>query len=321
MELRHLRYFVAVAGRLHFGRAAVELGIAQPSLSHQIRQLEAELRTTLLQRTKRRVQLTEPGRLFLEQAREILARADHAAVTARRASLGEVGRLRIGFAYWMDLTSIVAMVGGLHQRQPAASVDLRAMSVPSQIAALRDERLEVGLVRPPIAEPWLQTKLVAVEPLVVALPEGHRLASNRRIPVSALSREPHVLVPRDVVPVFYDLTLELCREAGFVPHVQDEVDHPETVLGLVAAGLGVSLVPAWACKLVRPGVVFRPLRPSPPIIQTMVAWRRDATSPLVAELLRVVRDIAASARQAGRAEGTREAAEIHRKKEKPRNRS
>src|SRR5712691_6399168 len=141
MELRHLRYFVAVAEVLHFGRAAARLQIAQPSLSHQIRQLEAELQTTLLHRTKRRVQLTEAGRVFLQEAREILAHADRAVVHARRSSRGEVGTLRVGFAYWMDPTNIIAAVGSFNRRNPAIQVELCTISAPLQVVALRDERL------------------------------------------------------------------------------------------------------------------------------------------------------------------------------------
>jgi DNA-binding transcriptional LysR family regulator len=292
MELRHLRYFVAVADSLHFGRAAARLQIAQPSLSQQVRQLEAELETTLLERTRRRVQLTEAGRLFLEQARELLARAEGAAVIARRASLGEVGRVRVGFAYWTDVSIVVAAVTRLHALHPAITIDLRSIAAPVQNAALLAERLDVGFVRPPFDEPSLDTETLGVEPFVVALPERHRLASKKRIPIGALSDEVHLLVPRDAVPTFYDLALKVCRDGGFVPRVRAEADHPETVLQLVEAGLGVSLVPAWTRRLRRRGLVFRPLVPSTPVIQTVIAWQRHTTSPLVKEFLTVVRDVA-----------------------------
>src|SRR5262245_22562858 len=150
MEMRHLRYFVAVAEHLHFGKAAASLRIAQPSLSHQIRQLETELQTDLLQRTKRRVQLTEAGRLFLEQAREILAHTDRATLIARRAVQGNAGRLRIGLAYWMDVTNLIEVVKQLERRQPGIQLEMRQMSASSQLSALSDERLDVGFVHPPI---------------------------------------------------------------------------------------------------------------------------------------------------------------------------
>ena len=290
MELRHLRYFVALADLLHFGRAAAQLQIAQPSLSHQIRQLETELQATLLQRTRRRVMLTEAGRRFLEEAREILAHADRAALVARRASRGEVGTLRVGFVYWMDAASIIASVKCFSERHPTIQFDLRTLSVPLQIAALRDERLDVGFVRPPLSEPSLTSELLVSEPFVVALPDDHRLAARGRIQASALADEAFILVPRVTVPIFYDLVLEVCRNAGFVPHVPHEVDHPQMVLELVAAGMGVSLVPASARAAKPRRVVLRPLGPSTRVLQTGVAWRRDNASPLVAGFLEVVRE-------------------------------
>lgn len=150
MELRHLRYFIALADVLHFGRAAAALQIAQPSLSHQIRQLEQELQTNLLERTTKRVRLTDAGRAFLEEARQTLAQADRAALVARRASRGELGTLRIGFAHWVDPTRVLASIKSFNSRHPGIQIDLQTMNVPLQIAALRDGRLDVGFVRPPI---------------------------------------------------------------------------------------------------------------------------------------------------------------------------
>jgi DNA-binding transcriptional LysR family regulator len=289
VELRHLRYFVAVAELLHFGRAAERLGISQPSLSQQIRQLEDELQTTLLERSKRRVRLSDSGRLLLEEARDILARADHAAVNARRASRGEIGRLRIGLAYWMDTSAVLATIRRLDKQRPGIAVQLRVMSVPQQVAALRDERLDVGFVRPPIGGPALRCELLYGEPLFAALPRKHRLAGKERVALADLADEPHIMFPRDAVPQFYDFTLEACRNAGFVPHVRHEVDLPHLALGLVAAGCGISLVPASARRLRRPGVVFRPLRPSPRGLETAVAWRSDNSSAIVEEYLGIVR--------------------------------
>jgi DNA-binding transcriptional LysR family regulator len=291
MEMRHLRYFAAVADCLHFGRAAVQLRITQPSLSQQIRQLETELQTTLLQRTRRRVQLTESGRLFLEQARDILARADRAAVIARGASRGDIERLRIGIAYWMDVTRLVAVVRKLDHQQPEVRVEIRTMPVPLQVAALQEERLDIGLVRPPIAERSLNSEPLVTESFMVALPNRHRLATARRLSLSSLTNEPFILHPRDSVPQFYDLTLRMCREAGFTPHVRHEVDHPDLVLRLVAAGMGISLVPASAHKIRRPGVAYRPVLPSSPILEIAVAWRRDNGSPTVKAFIGLAKQV------------------------------
>jgi DNA-binding transcriptional LysR family regulator len=284
MELRHLRYFVAVAESLHFGQAAATLGIAQPSLSHQIRQLESELQTMLLRRTKRRVDLTDAGRLFLEEARDIVARADRAAVMARRVGRPHAKRLRVGVGYCMDHMCVALLLGTFNARHREAQVELRTLPVATQVAALRDGRLDVGFVRP-ISDPGLNTEVVITEPLVVALPPYHRLASRRRIAVSSLANEPLILPPRDAVPVFHDTVLKACRKAGFVPNAPHEADHMQMILGMVAAGAGVGLVPAAARKTKPHRVVFRPLHPAADSLQTAVAWRRDDQSPLVAEFL------------------------------------
>jgi len=297
MEMRHLRYFVSLAECLHFGRAAVQLRIAQPSLSEQIRQLETELQTTLLQRTSRRVQLTKAGRLFLEQAREILARVDQAAVSARGAAPGNVEQLRVGIAYWMDVTGLIATVRRFDRQQPGVHLDTRTMSVSLQVAALQDERLDVGFVRPPVAERSLTSELLVTESFMVAVSSRHRLAAAGRISLSSLANEPFILYPRDSVPQFYDLTLRSCRAAGFTPRVRYEVDHPDLVLRLVTAGMGISLVPASAHKVRRPGVAYRPVLPSSPILETALAWRRDDGSPIVKAFVDVAKQVFGESRR------------------------
>jgi DNA-binding transcriptional LysR family regulator len=289
MELRHLRYFVGVAEALHFGQAAAKLQIAQPSLSHQIRQLEAELQTPLLRRTKRRVELTEAGRVFLEEARDILARSDRAAMIARRAGSGDVPRLRVGVGYCMDQTDIAAGVGVYNATHADVQVELRTMSVPRQVAALREGGLEVGFVRPPVSDPALRSDVIVREPLVVALPPTHRLARKSRIALAALANEPFVLPPREVVPVFHDAVLRLCREAGFVPHAPHEADHLQMIIAMVAAGAGVALVPSGARKFTHHPVVYRPLQPAPDDLEISIAWRKDDHSPTVSAFVTELR--------------------------------
>jgi DNA-binding transcriptional LysR family regulator len=289
MELRHLRYFVGVAEALHFGQAAAKLQIAQPSLSHQIRQLEAELQTSLLRRTKRRVELTEAGRVFLEEARDILARSDRAAMIARRAGSGDVPRLRVGVGYCMDQTDIAAGVGVYNATHADVQVELRTMSVPRQIAALREGGLDVGFIRPPVSDPALRSDVIVREPLVVALPPTHRLARKSRIALAALANEPFVLPPREVVPVFHDAVLRLCREAGFVPHAPHEADHLQMIIAMVAAGGGVALVPSGARKFTHHRVVYRPLQPAPDDLEISIAWRKDDNSPTVSAFVTELR--------------------------------
>jgi DNA-binding transcriptional LysR family regulator len=285
MEMRHLRYFVAVAEALHFGQAAAKLQIAQPSLSHQIRQLEDELQTSLLRRTKRRVELTEAGRLFLDEARDILARADSAAMIARRVGRTDSKRLRVGVGYCMDQSDVATIVGRYNARHQDVRVELKTMSVPSQVAALREGQLDVAFVRPPITEPSVRSETVVREALVVALPPDHRLAARSRIGLAALAEEPFVLPPRDAVPVFHDAILRVCREAGFVPNAPHEADHLQMIVAMIAASAGVGLVPNTARKFKQHRVAYRPLRPPVADLEIAMAWRQDDSSSILAAFL------------------------------------
>lgn len=291
MELRHLRYFVAVAETLHFGQAAARLRIAQPSLSHQIRQLEDDLQVGLLHRTKRRVELTDAGRLFLQESRDIIARADRATVIARRMGSIDARRLRVGIGYCSDQSDIAALLGAFNAQHLGIQVETKTMSVPAQLAALVDGQLDIAFVRPPVNDHSLMSEVVIREALVVALPPKHRFASRSRLPLSALGNELFILPPRDVVPVFHDAVLKACRAAGFIPHAPHEADHLHMVLGLVAAGAGVALVPASARKIHHDQVTYRALHPPPERLETALAWRRDDKSPALAEFIATARRI------------------------------
>jgi DNA-binding transcriptional LysR family regulator len=280
---------VSVAETLHFGQAAVKLGIAQPSLSHQIRQLEAELQTTLLRRTKRRVELTEAGRLFLEESREIIARSDRAALIARRVGRSDMPRLRVAVGYCMDHWNVAACVGDFNTVHDEIHVELRTLSVPAQLVALSEGRLDIGFVRPPIADPGLASEVLVKEPLVVALPPKHPLTRRRTISLRSLANEPFVFVIRDAVPVFHDTVLRICRQAGFVPHAPHEGDHLQMLLAMVAAGSGLSLVPDGARRIAQHRVVFRPIQSLGDRIETAIAWRREDTSPPLREFIDLVR--------------------------------
>jgi DNA-binding transcriptional LysR family regulator len=291
MELRHLRYFVAVAETLHFGQAAARLRIAQPSLSHQIRQLEDDLQVGLLHRTKRRVELTDAGRLFLQESRDIIARADRATVIARRMGSVDARRLRVGIGYCSDQSDIAALLGAFNAQQRAIQVETKTLSVPAQLAALADGQLDVAFVRPPVSDHSLMSEVMIREALVLALPPKHRLASRSRLPLLAVANELFILPPHDVVPVFHDAVLKACRAAGFIPHAPHEADHLHMVLGLVAAGAGVALVPASASKIQHGRVTFRTLHPAPERLETALAWRRGDKSPAVAEFITTARRV------------------------------
>ncbi len=215
---------------------------------------------------------------------------------ARRASRGEIGRLRVGYAYWVDLASLQAIVRLLDQRHPAIRVELRGMSVPAQIAALREQSLDVGFMRPPVNETSLSSEVVLDEPLVVALPRSHPRAAGGSLPLSALADEPFLLHPHGTMPLYHDFIIEHCRAAGFVPHVRHEVDEPQMLLGLVAAGVGIALVPASTARRRPPGVSFRSLRDSSPSLQTALVWRRGDASPALDFFRRLVHEVMVAGR-------------------------
>jgi DNA-binding transcriptional LysR family regulator len=290
MELRHLRYFIAVAEELHFGRAAARVQIAQPPLSQQVRQLEHELGVQLFNRTRRRVELTPAGRAFLEHARQILAQTERAKRIAQRAGRGEIGRLAIGFASSADLDILPRVLRAWHERFPDVEVELQALLTGAQLDALRRGRIQVGFIRLPTDETSFVVEPIQREPVIVALPEGHRLARRARLRLAELASETLILFPRHTAPGYYDVFIGACRRAGFTPRLL----HPgsmQTNLGLVSAGLGVSLMPASIRNLQRLGVVYRPLAPPVPQVEMAMAYRRDEPSPILPAFLDTVRGV------------------------------
>jgi DNA-binding transcriptional LysR family regulator len=297
MELRHLRYFIAVATELHFGRAAAKLDIAQPPLSHQIRQLEEELGVKLLHRTKRRVQLTNSGRTFLEEARAVVAQADEAVAKTRRTERGDTGRLSIGWLAWSDWTDLPRRVGRFCAQNPDVHLDIHSLNVPEQISALHSGKIDVGFLllpfdskRPPRFDIGpLKTEIMLKRQLVTVLPKTHKLSSFKQIQFSQLASEPYISFKRDSAPVFYDAVVELYHRHGFPFNVRHEADHPSTVLGLVTAGLGVTLLPLGGHHM-SSGVVFRDLSPRPPTMDIALGWRAENESPLLAKFIKMIRE-------------------------------
>lgn len=259
MELRHLRYFVAVAEELHFGRAAERLGISQPPLSQQIQALEEELGARLLERTNRRVALTEVGRLFLAEARQVLAQSDKAVQLARRAQRGEIGELKIGFTSSAPFTSTIPRsIFAFRQAYPAVHLELLEMSSRQVVAALQERRVQVGVIRPLALPEGMDRTELFREPLVAVLRADHPLAQGRDggIGLAELAEEPFVYFPVSFGTGLYDQLLELTRQAGFTPRIAQEAGEAMTIIGLVAAGLGVSVLPASFRRMRIDGVVF-----------------------------------------------------------------
>lgn len=289
MELRHLRYFVALAEALHFRRAAERLSIAQPALSQQIQQLERELGVQLLERTQRRVALTEAGTVFLERARLTLSEAAEAVRLARLAGRGEVGHLGVGAVTSALYGVFPDVVREFRQRYPDVHLTLHELPGNEQTRALRAGRIQVSFLRPPIEEDDIAVRVITREPWVVALPTTHRFAGRPRLSLRSLAAEPFISFPRELAPVLYDRVIAMCQRAGFSPHIVQEAQM-QTIVSLVAAGTGVALVPATLQNLSRKGLVYKPLSGVSSKLELGVAWRRDDRSPLLAAFLAVVRE-------------------------------
>lgn len=283
MELRHLRYFVAVAEELHFGRAAARVHISQPPLSRQIRDLEQELGARLFDRGRHGVALTAAGGVFLGEVRRLLEQLDHSVAAARRADRGELGTLRIGYVGSVAYSGLPEIVRAFRTRLPSVEVRLREMSPAEQVEALLADRLDVSFARGPVEEPGLRVQTVLDETLVAALPSSHPLSARREVGLAMLAREPFVLTARARGPGFHDHILTICRNAGFSPRVVQEGSHFD-VLSLVAAGTGVAIVPASLREIRRGDVVYRPLRERPRTQLVMVS-SKNATSPVLRQFV------------------------------------
>jgi DNA-binding transcriptional LysR family regulator len=288
LELRHLRYFVAVAEELHFGHAAARLHMSQPPLSHQIRDLERELGVALFQRTRHSVSLTEAGRLFLEEARQVLSGARHAVETVKKAARGEIGRLSVGFGPTPENGLLQRVISLFLSRHPDVELELHSLYTNEQLEALARRQIDVGFPLLPISNRDFLVERIGAEPVGVALPSQHRLATKSRIALSELRQESFVLVSREVGG-FYDFILEACASAGFTPIVTHSARHVLTVLGFVAAGLGVTLLPGAVGAACPPGVVFRPLHRAP-VVGLGLAYRPDDSSRALLAFLDVVRE-------------------------------
>ena len=290
MEFRHLRYFVAVAEELHFGRAAERLHIAQPPLSQRIRRLEAELGVTLLQRTTRSVELTPAGEVLLARAHEILAAVDGATDDARRAARGEFGRLAVGFTGSATYALLPLVASALRRALPGVVLDLRGeLLTPAQVAHLLDGTLDLALLRPPVRERELAVEVVRREPLIAVLPQAHRLATAEAVQLEQLHADPFIVYPSHFRSVLHDTVEEICTAHGFVARVAHEVSETATLVSFVAAGLGVSLVPESVRHMTVDGAVYRPLVGEARTVELAVAWRRNDASALLERALGVVR--------------------------------
>jgi DNA-binding transcriptional LysR family regulator len=289
VELRHLRYFVAVAEELSFTRAAARLHMAQPPLSSQIRNLEGAIGVELFDRSRRTIALTAAGEALLSEARRLLVQVDQSVRAAQRAGTGEVGRLAVGFVPSASNSMLPPHLRAFRARYPGVELYLREMPPDDLVDALLAGGVDVGFLYLPFADARLELRTVSREPLVAAVPADHALAARPSLRVRDLRDEPFVLPARHRMPGLNARVLDACRRAGFTPvAVQKEVWLMQTVLGLVAAGLGVALVPASVENLHRTGVAFRPVTDAGPEVEMGLFWRRDDSSAIVPNFVGVV---------------------------------
>lgn len=276
MELRHLRYFVAVAEERSFLRAAERLHISQPPLSTQVKDLEEELGVQLLQRSSKGIQLTQAGEVFYGEARAVLARVEHARVAARRAARGEEGRLSIGFISVVDYSFLPAALKAFRDRYPGVDVQLHELTTDAQMQELVSERLDVGIGIAPVEHELLTFQRVVSEHLVLAAPSALLPQAVTRVSLKTFASQPFVMIPRAMAPGYYDAFAALCRGCGFQPNIAQRAKQMQTVISLVSNGFGVALVPQSLMNLQRTGVVYAPIRErSPPIVIGLLYRRKD----------------------------------------------
>ena len=289
MELRHLRFFAAVAETRHFGRAAARLHMAQPALSQAIRQLEAELGTPLFARTTRQVSLTPAGEFLYEDARRVLGAVEDSVRGVRRIAEGRLGLVRIAFTGTAAFTQLPRIARTLQRDLPGVALEIHPeLLTPAQSAGLRDGSLDLGVLRPPTSGDDLALRTIEIEQLLLAVPDDHRLATEPVVAMSDLRTEGFILYA-DAHSAVNEAVLRSCREAGFAPHQEHEAPGTAVLLALVAAGLGVALVPASVRALPLAGVVFRDVVDAA-TVELALAWRADEPSPVVRTVLAALDD-------------------------------
>ena len=286
---------MAVAERLHFGRAAQALHISQPPLSRAIRALEDELGVSLFARTHRRVELTAAGTRLLEDTRRLVSQLDRTVQEVRAMASGERGRLRIGFVSLADYGVLPELLRSYKAAHPQVQLALREMLSPEQALALAAGDLDFGLLLPPVTgAARLEHIIVQRERFVIALPAKHRLAAMKgKVSLRELAGEPFVTIPREIAPRLYDIATQLAAQAGISLNVAQEAIQMQTVVSLVSSGLGAAIVPASVANLGRRGVVYRGLTERHPRLDLWLAWPRGALGAASRDFVAFARRLAA----------------------------
>ncbi|MFP3123764.1 LysR substrate-binding domain-containing protein [Ectobacillus funiculus] len=291
MELRHLKYFKTVAEELHFGKAATRLNMAQPPLSLQIRQLEEEIGVPLFHRTKRSVELTQEGEVFLEKVYHLFDNLEDAIKTVKMINRGEVGEIVIGFIATASFDLLPTIIKHYRKQYPAVQIVLKQLTSAEQIEALQAGRIQVGIVSEPIAHEGISFQVLKQEPLVIALPKEHPLASETSsADLTKFANDPFVLTSRKANQVYYDGVINCCFQAGFSPQIVQETGEMSTVLSLVSSGIGVSLVPSSIKSLLQNEVVYREVTDLPFTTVNALVWQSDIQSSITQAFVDFVKD-------------------------------
>ncbi|MGO6815643.1 LysR family transcriptional regulator [Rhizobium leguminosarum] len=287
MELRHLRYFLAVAEEGNFTRAAGKLGIGQPPLSQQIRDLEREVGAALFHRVPHGAELTAAGAAFLGEAKASLAAAEKAKLAAQSANRGETGRLSLGFTASSAFNPVVSTtIRRFRARWPEVQLSLTEMNTLALMQKLERGELDATFMRPSLDDPaGIRLRRLPDEPMVIALPASHPLAPRSKLPLAALVDEPFILFPRLVGLSLYDDVVLACRKAGFELTVAQEAPQISSVVNLVAADLGVSIVPASISQIKLEGVAYRPIEGPPAVARLALAILKTHRSPVTENLI------------------------------------
>jgi DNA-binding transcriptional LysR family regulator len=290
MELRHIRYFLALAEAGNFTRAAANLGIGQPPLSQQIRDLENEVGAQLFHRVPHGAELTVAGAAFLAEAKAAVDAAEKAKLAAQRANRGEIGRLSLGFTASSAFNSIVtATIREFRDHWPGVLLSLTEMNTNALMERLLSGEIDAAFIRPGLEDTRdVRLKRFADEPMVIALPARHPLAQEDRLPIAALADEPFILFPRMVGLSLYDDIVAACREAGFELVVAQEAPQIPSIVNLVAANLGVSIVPASIAQIKLDGVAYRQIDGPPLVARLGLACLKAQRSPIVANLMSLI---------------------------------